>query len=300
LSNTESPLQPESSNCSDAPTDRDLEEDDGDIFYGLFIPSEFNTPPGIRLIYTKRQEVVEAARKIKGARFKAFSSRDEAERYERTKTGNDAQSDADTSLIFEGNHNGLSAPKQPELNRLRGSIEMGELESFNRSVQSNPRFLVSSGDTPVALQKSCKWNALHIAARSNQVAIAESLMNSLKDDEFWMKLYPCDTKEAREKRKAYVIDLYLNSPEIGSCATPLHFAAKFGYIEMVEFLLIQPGVDVVAQDKFGQTANDVVGQKCSNDKAAIAEEVRKMLEGKCSCSVKLKGMNKPINYHEVK
>ena len=209
----ETPLQPECSNSSDISID--LEEHDAGVFYGLFVPRESDEAPGVRLIYTRRQEIVEAARKIKGARFKAFSSREEAERYANSETGNDAQSDRDTSPVFEGNENHLSAPKTQELTGLRRSIERAELESFNKSVQSNPRCLVSSGDTPVALQISCKWNALHIAAKSNQVAIAESLMDALKDDEFWKKLYPSDAEETREKRKAFVIDLYLNSPDVG-------------------------------------------------------------------------------------
>ena len=51
---------------------------------------------------------------------------------------------------------------------------------------------------------------------------------------------------------------------------------------MVEFLLIQPGVDVGARDMYGETASDAAGQRCSKDKSAIAKEVRTMLEGNCS------------------
>lgn len=41
----------------------------------------------------------------------------------------------------------FSAPKKPEVNQLRQFIEKNDLESFQKKIISNPRFLISAGDT---------------------------------------------------------------------------------------------------------------------------------------------------------
>lgn len=201
----------QSQSCIIPDVGNSLDENESDVFYGLFVPSGCDKPGD--LIYAKREEVVVAARKIKGARFKSFPSRSEAEDY--TNSQNGTPTDCDKLVVGEGKENNFSAPRTQELTRLRESIENGELGSFNETAWSNPRCLVSSGDAPVALQIGCKWNTLHVAAKSNQVAIAQSLTEILKSDDFWKLLYPSDTEETREQRKKFVIDLYLNSPDSG-------------------------------------------------------------------------------------
>jgi hypothetical protein len=44
------------------------------------------------------------------------------------------------------------APKKPEVNLLRSFIEQNKLELFRDRVVANPRFLISAGDAPVAVQ----------------------------------------------------------------------------------------------------------------------------------------------------
>ncbi|XP_062514200.1 ankyrin repeat and LEM domain-containing protein 2-like isoform X2 [Corticium candelabrum] len=253
-------------------------EDDSkaDVFYGLLVPSGCCKLNDIRSVYTRKEAVVEAARKIKGARFKAFPARNEAEIYSNGK--DDTLSDTARGEPATLTDNNFSAPKPQDLSILRGMIEKGDIETFRTSVWSNPRYIVSSGDTPVALQIGCKWNALHVAAKSNQIAVAESLVEALKADEFWRLLYPSDSEETREQRKRFLTDLYLNSPDSGSCETPLHFAAKFGHVEMVEFLLMQQGIDVSACNKYGETAASIAGQRCNANKSRIETEIQTMLE----------------------
>jgi hypothetical protein len=44
------------------------------------------------------------------------------------------------------------APKKPEVNQLRSFIEQNMFEQFRDKVVANPRFLISAGDAPVAVQ----------------------------------------------------------------------------------------------------------------------------------------------------
>ena len=41
-----------------------------------------------------------------------------------------------------------SAPKKPEVNQMRQFIEKNDIASFRAKVLSNPRFLISAGDSP--------------------------------------------------------------------------------------------------------------------------------------------------------
>jgi hypothetical protein len=46
----------------------------------------------------------------------------------------------------------FSAPKKSEINLLRSHIEKNEVDLFKSKVLSNPRFLISSGDSPIIVQ----------------------------------------------------------------------------------------------------------------------------------------------------
>jgi hypothetical protein len=51
----------------------------------------------------------------------------------------------------------FSAPKKPEINQLRQFIEKDQLDDFKAKIMLNPRFLISAGDSCVAVQvfKTC-------------------------------------------------------------------------------------------------------------------------------------------------
>ena len=42
-------------------------------------------------------------------------------------------------------------------------------------IEENPRYLVSSGDTPSVLQEGFRYNSLHVACRNNQPAFVEKV-----------------------------------------------------------------------------------------------------------------------------
>jgi hypothetical protein len=48
----------------------------------------------------------------------------------------------------------FSAPKKPEINELKSFIEKNMFEKFRDKVMANPRFLISSGDSPIIFQLS--------------------------------------------------------------------------------------------------------------------------------------------------
>ena len=42
------------------------------------------------------------------------------------------------------------------------------------------------------------------------------------------------------------------------CETPLHFACKFGHVDIVEFLVTHPLTDLNFMNKFGETPEQVL------------------------------------------
>lgn len=60
-----------------------------------------------------------------------------------------------------------------------------------------------------------------------------------------------------DQRCAIMLDLYLNTPDKALNETPLHFATKFGALQVVKVLVAYPQCDRTATNKFHQTAKDV-------------------------------------------
>lgn len=135
---------------------------------------------------------------------------------------------------------------------------------------------------------------MHVAAKENQAAIAQLLMDTLENPEFMRLMYPDDQEDMLQKRICYIVDLYLNTPDkaVGSFTipanadykkffqrkkkatvyifnlslfvcllqgfeTPLHFACKFGCPDVVNVLCSHPFIDKNCKNKDGQRPCDV-------------------------------------------
>lgn len=74
---------------------------------------------------------------------------------------------------------------------------------------------------------------------------------------FFQKLYPDDTVETSARRSAYLLDLYLNTPDKGLNETPVHFASKHGSVECVRILTSYAACDKRRNNKFAEKPVDV-------------------------------------------
>ena len=125
---------------------------------GIWIWTRFSVVDFLH-VYTDKVEALKIVKKFKKARFKAFKSRHEAVEFAihgseiLTVTSPGVGEDSETqSPVIGEKPSPFKGPKPQELVRLRRTIERGDSEKFTSTVWDNPRYLVSSGDTPAILQ----------------------------------------------------------------------------------------------------------------------------------------------------
>lgn len=107
-------------------------------------------------VYNDKTEALKLVKKYKKARFKVFKSFEQAECFSIVGLENNISSSPlaflDKSSLMIEKASPFKAPKSQDLVQFRKSIEYGDIETVKRIVLNNPRYLISSGDTPAILQ----------------------------------------------------------------------------------------------------------------------------------------------------
>ncbi|XP_034168686.2 ankyrin repeat and LEM domain-containing protein 2 isoform X1 [Pangasianodon hypophthalmus] len=265
------------------------------LFYGVLPPlDEPLVSDGFLRVYDDKQKALKAVMTMKGARFKAFYSREDAENFAKglhdggaTPSKNSADklhatSTAEKSPNLETAYlekaNEFRSPRIQDLTtKLRRAVEKGDEEAFKELVWGNPRYLIGSGDNPTIVQEGCRYNVLHIAAKENQAGMARLILETLQSPEFMRLMYPDDQEDMLWQRISYILDLYLNTPDKGSNETPLHFACKFGCPEVVNVLCSHPDIDKNCRNKYGQMPFSVICERKNKNKET-KEKIQEYLE----------------------
>lgn len=110
---------------------------------------------GTPKVFTQFKETLSAVKSNKTARFKVFRSATEAERF--SVFGPESpvkQVEKNTPVVLSSSPSNFNfkSLKSEDLVAFRRLIEGGELDKVKQAVNSNPKFLVSSGDTPSIIQ----------------------------------------------------------------------------------------------------------------------------------------------------
>ncbi|OXB64027.1 hypothetical protein ASZ78_013453 [Callipepla squamata] len=187
-------------------------------------------------VYEDKKEALQAVKMIKGSRFKAFSNREDAEKF------------------AKGICDYFPSPSKSSL--CSSPMKTG---SFNRG---------------------CRYNVMHVAAKENQAAICQLLLDTLENPEFMRLMYPDDDDTMLKKRIRYIVDLYLNTPDKAGFDTPLHFACKFGNLDVVNVLTSHPAIVKNPRNKYDQTPAEVVCERSKNKSAELKEKLREYLKGR--------------------
>lgn len=112
-------------------------------YYGVAIgersendASELTSP-----YYSNKKDVLKVLAKLKGSRFKKFSTKEEAAQFSQTDVSVPLNSSFNLAPMADEKANTFVEPKQPQLNRFKALIEGGDVEKFAEWVWKNPRFV---------------------------------------------------------------------------------------------------------------------------------------------------------------
>ncbi|KAJ8384932.1 hypothetical protein AAFF_G00197400 [Aldrovandia affinis] len=258
------------------------------LYYGVCPLWEEGSPRNDKvLVFVSKKEALKAVRLMKGARFKAFSSLHHAEEFSRgtcdycpslTKPAADGSTPPGAEAMSRERANTFQTPRTQDLTaKLRKAVEKGDQSAFNDLVWSNPRYLIGAGDNPTIVQEGCRYNVLHVAAKENRPEMARLVLETLQDPQFMRLMYPDDQESMLWERIRYLTDLYLNTPDKGSCETPLHFACKFGCSEVVNVLCSYPDTDKHGKNKYGQQPSSVICER-KNKSKEVKQKIKGYLE----------------------
>uniref|UniRef100_A0A8C1N3G3 LEM domain-containing protein n=1 Tax=Cyprinus carpio TaxID=7962 RepID=A0A8C1N3G3_CYPCA len=188
------------------------------VYYGVCPePDDPAAQEGALHVYVDKMKALKAVMKLKGARFKAFARREDAENFAKGFCASQLKpspekTSADALNLEKANE--FKSPRTQDLTaKLRKTVESGDEEAFRELVWGNPRYLIGSGDNPTIVQEGCRYNVLHVAAKENQAGIARLLLETLEDLEFMRLMYPNDNELMLQQRIRYIVDLYLNTPD---------------------------------------------------------------------------------------
>ncbi|NXY48606.1 ANKL2 protein, partial [Ceuthmochares aereus] len=258
-------------------------------------------------VYEDKKEALQAVKMIKGSRFKAFTNREDAEKFAKgicdyfpsptksalclspVKMGSFNRGkcvclyglcSSETETANKERANSYKSPRTQDLTaKLRKAVEKGDTTTFSELIWSNPRYLIGSGDNPTIVQEGCRYNVMHVAAKENQPSICQLLLDTLENPEFMRLMYPDDNDAMLKNRIQYIVDLYLNTPDKMGFDTPLHFACKFGNLDVVNVLTSHPAIVKSPRNKYDQTPAEVVCERSKNKSAELKEKLREYLKG---------------------
>ncbi|XP_077099948.1 ankyrin repeat and LEM domain-containing protein 2 [Siphateles boraxobius] len=265
------------------------------VYYGVCPQlDDPSVEDGSPRVYVDQKKALKAVVKLKGARFKAFASKEDAENFAKGFCEGGASPHkpspekpsavSDTGWLMNADPanmekaNEFRSPRTQDLTaKLRRAVERGNEDTFRELVWGNPRYLIGSGDNPTIVQEGCRYNVLHVAAKENQAGIARLVLETLEDPEFMRLMYPHDQELTLWQRIRYIVDLYLNTPDKASNETPLHFACKFGCAEVVDVLCSHPCVDKHCRNKYDQQPSSMICER-KNKSKEVKQKIQEYLE----------------------
>ncbi len=98
---------------------------------------------------------------------------------------------------------------------------------------------------------------MHIAAKHNKHETADLILKTVNDKCFIQQLYGVSGDNSYLVRPEVMVDLYLNTPDKALNETPLHFAAKYGSIDVIMVFIQYPQLQLNVRNKYGSTPKDV-------------------------------------------
>jgi len=91
----------------------------------------------------------------------------------------------------------MESPKAHDLLMMGREILTKQNDKVRERIENNPRILCTDTEVPTTLHEGCKYNALHLAAKCNNVEILQHILNLISSLEFMKRIYPTVNHEQR-------------------------------------------------------------------------------------------------------
>ncbi|KAK2715063.1 ankyrin repeat and LEM domain-containing protein 2-like [Artemia franciscana] len=245
-------------------------------FHGIAYPSDciqlLKDKDSPVFVTESKKEALDICKKFKGSRFKTFPTLKEAEQF--SQLGQDILDGVSKPAASGEKPSLFKSPTPQDIVKLRKAAEAGDTDYFVKCVWENPRYLISSGDTPVTTGGQ-KYNMLHFICKANQHSVGKALLKTITDLEFLKLYYPEEEEDGILQKRQRLLDYYLNTSDKTSHETPLHVASKFGSLECVDLLCSYIETDTKKLNKDGSTALEIL---CSRARADTPADVKKKMQ----------------------
>ncbi|XP_071032992.1 uncharacterized protein [Parasteatoda tepidariorum] len=152
----------------DKPEIKSPEADSKTFFYAVNIPKKSDLSNDgedeskdndVPLVFDNKGDALKLLKLHKNARYKSFTSKEEAEKFSLQSAASETVETPNPSLSPFEDEDGLPSVKCQDLVILRKAIEQGSAQSFSQLVWENARYLVNyHGDTPSILHEGFRYN----------------------------------------------------------------------------------------------------------------------------------------------
>ncbi|KMQ97722.1 ankyrin repeat and lem domain-containing protein 2 [Lasius niger] len=234
------------------------------LFYAVYIPPEYKNctdEKEVFHIYPEMQSALKVIQSYKKGRLKIFKNYFDAVTYVRTgyeqPSGN--YSTALPTTVTQEKSSNFKAPETQELQAFKRLIKNGDLECVKTTMGS-------------------RYNALHVAANKNKPQMCEFILNTVGDPKFMQWHYGEDECKTYLNPAQIMQDLYLNTPDKGLNETPLHFAVKYGYKDVVRVLVSYSQCIKTLPNKYQQLPVDIICSRKHQEDENLKHEIRLLLE----------------------
>ncbi|XP_039313215.1 ankyrin repeat and LEM domain-containing protein 2 homolog isoform X2 [Solenopsis invicta] len=252
------------------------------LYHAVYLPLEYMEEnadgKGILHIYLEMQDALKVINTYKKGRLKSFKNYSDAVAYAKTGYKESTNNYSMTVATVKEQSSNFEAPSPQDLTAFKRLIQDGDLETVKNIVWENPRYLISSGDTPAILQMGSRYNALHIAAKEGHPEMCELILNTVGDPKFMLWHYGEDKCKTYVNPTQIMQDLYLNTPDKGLNETPLHFAVKHGFKDVVRVLVSYSQCIKTLPNKHQQLPKDIICARRCQENKALKREILMLLE----------------------
>jgi len=163
--------------------------------------------------------------------------------------------------------------------KLQEIVRKEKVKVLETHLWNEPLLVFHSDFSPRVICKSMGFNLLHLCCFLGTVRVAKLLLRLVGDVSFVALLYNKSTTRTELEDLALQLLFNLLNHQGGKCKqTPLHIAAMFGHVEMVELLLEYPQCRRYSVDALGKTPIEVIGTLAQPKiSAARGEKIKYLL-----------------------